>query len=126
MADLVESIEAWLKDNMDGGELLELMTNADSWDSSFDFVNVYDFEDLAKEMDAYEFGRAIVYGNVTNVTEPVRFNAYANLENVSEYTLEREARERVCDLARWLADTAIESGIDLPPALMEIIERGEE
>lgn len=126
MADLVESIEAWLRDNMDGGELLELLSSANGWDSCFEDFSVYDFDELAKMMDSYEFGRAIVYGNVTNVMELVRFDAYGNLENVSEYALEREAKENIHDLAEWLASTAIESGIDLPPALKEIIERGEE
>lgn len=126
MSDLVESIETWLKDNMDGSELVELLNSADGWDNSFDDFNAYDFDELAEMMKPAEFGRAIVYGNVTNIIDPVRFDGLGNLESISQYELEREAREQVHDLAEWLADHAIESGIDLPPALKEIIERGEE
>lgn len=92
-------------EEMSDRELLGVFKEANSWDGSFDFVDVFDFEELASMTnDTYEFGRSIVYGDVTNVNDSVRYNAYGNLESVSEYDLASEARDNIDDLANWLAD----------------------
>ena len=92
-------------EEMSDNELLDVFREAHLWDGSFDFVDVFDFEELAgMTNDTYEFGRSIVYGNVTNIIDPVRYNAYGNLESVSENELELDARDNVDDLADWLED----------------------
>ena len=95
-------------EEMNDSELLDVFREAYLWDGSFDFVDVFDFEELASMTnDTYEFGRSIVYGDVTNIIDPVRYNAYGNLESVSENELELEARDNVDDLANWLEDNYI-------------------
>ena len=92
-------------EEMSDSELLDVFREANRWDGSFDFVDAFDFEELASMTNnAYEFGRSIVYGDVTNINDPVRYNAYGNLESVSENNLELEARGYIDDLVNWLGD----------------------
>ena len=92
-----------LKD-YNGKDLLSICREACSWDGSFDFADAYDIEDLCSMMSAYDVARSIIYGDVTNVNDMVRFNAYGNLENVSEWDLEEEARDNIDEIADWLMD----------------------
>lgn len=92
-----------LKD-YNGKDLLSICREAHSWNGSFDFADVFDIEDLCSMMSAYDVARSIIYGDVTNVNDMVRFNAYGNLENVSEWDLEEEARDNIDEIADWLMD----------------------
>lgn len=99
----VEILER-LKDYNDS-DLLDLCQDANSYDGSFDFVEAYDLEELCEiTTDAYDIARAIVFGNVEGIDDPVRYNAYGNLESVSKYALEDEARDNIEELAEWLMD----------------------
>lgn len=89
----------------------------------FDFCDYYeDIEEVCDFMSGYELARAIIYGDVTNVVDPVRFNAYGNLENVTEYELEQEALDYIEDLLDFMKQHPNEIDND---DLLEILE-GEE
>ena len=98
-------------------ELLAMCQEANSYDGSFDFCQIYDIEELAENMDAYELARAIIYGDVHGVVDPVRFNAYGNLETVNTYMLAQEIKDYYLeDLANWLEEhegIAEEYGIEV-------------
>ena len=98
-------------------ELMAMCQEANSYDGSFDFCQIYDIEELAENMDAYELARAIIYGDVNNIVEPVRFNGYGNLENVNKYMVAQEIRDYYLEeLADWLEnheDIAEEYGIEV-------------
>lgn len=95
----------WLADRLGGdysdGDVFEMCRYANSYDGSFDFTEAYDLEELITDMGftGLKLARAIVYGNVENVTDPVRFDGYGNLETVSEWDLRAEALEHVAELA---------------------------
>lgn len=125
--NLVEEIAAYLEENVDGAELLDMMLQASACDGSFEELSSFDFKDAASAAkDTYEFGRSIVYGNVTNVDDPVRYNAYGNLESVSEYELQSEAGDMIHEFADWLATSGWGTDIDLPRELKELVEKADE
>lgn len=97
-------IESRLADYLND-DLLRLFRDANNWDGYFDFVDAFDIEDLCSMVDdKYELVRSVIYGDVTNVSDMVRYNAYGNLESVSEWDLEKECQDSICDMAGWLMD----------------------
>ena len=52
----------------------------------WEFVDTWDLEELCACYDNhYEVVRAVIYGNVTNCMDDVRYDGYGNLESVTEY-----------------------------------------
>lgn len=99
-AEIESRLTGYLND-----DLLMLFRDANSWDGYFDFVDAFDIEDLCSMVDdKYELVRSIIYGDVTNVNDMVRYDAYGNLENVSEWELMKECQDSICDMAGWLMD----------------------
>ena len=97
-------IESRLMDYLND-DLLRLFRDANSWDGYFDFADAFDIEDLCSMVDdKYELVRSVIYGDVTNVNDMVRYNAYGNLESVSEWDLKKECQDSICDMAGWLMD----------------------
>lgn len=116
-----EKATEYLQENT--SELLQACREANSYNGQFDFCDYYeDIEEVCDFMSGYELARAIIYGDVTNVIEPVRFNAYGNLENVTEYDLEQEALDYIDELLDFIEEypEEISNG-----ELLEILE-GEE
>ena len=99
---------------LDNETLLQLYRDCNAWDGSFDFCNVWDIEELAGCMssNAYELARSIIYGSVTNVMDPVRYNAYGNLETVNEYDLYNDCDCYKDDLIDWLAENSHNIDLD--------------
>lgn len=86
-------------------DLLNICRDANCYDGSFDFCDAFDIEDLCSMADdKYELVRSVIYGNVTNVMDMVRYNAYGNLESVTEWDLEKECEESIDEIADWLMD----------------------
>lgn len=86
-------------------DLLSICREANSYDGSFDDLWAFDAEyvgDYVDTSDAYSFMCCIVFGNVENVNDMLRFDAYGNLESVCEWDLEKEARDQINDIADWL------------------------
>lgn len=116
-----EKATQYLQENT--SELLQACKDANSYNGQFDFCDYYeDIEEVCDFMSGYELARAIIYGDVTNVVDPVRFNAYGNLENVTEYELEQEALDYIEDLLDFMKQHPNEIDND---DLLEILE-GEE
>lgn len=89
----------------DDKDLLNICRDANSWDGSFDFCDVFDIEDLCSMVDdKYELVRSVIYGNVTNVVDMVRYDAYGNLENVTVWDLYKECTDSIDYIADWLMD----------------------
>lgn len=86
-------------------DLLCIYREATCYDASFEFANTFDIDELT-----YIFGNtsnlvhAIIYGNVTNVVDEVRFDEWGNLESVTEQELYDECKDYVEELAEWLMD----------------------
>ena len=95
-----EAIYTWLEENVE--ERLEICRNINSYDGSMDWADSWDLEEIASFTDSYELARAIIYGNVTNVNENVRYNGYGNLENVSDYDLEKESENYISEIIDFI------------------------
>lgn len=90
-------------DGMSMDDLRGLYQEANSWDGSFDFISVYDLEELCDMYsDTYELIRAVIYGSVDNIFQPVRFGAYGNLETVYESDIESDMQCYLDELADWI------------------------
>lgn len=90
-------------------DLLSIYQQANSYDGSFDFVDVFDPEDIYYYMGDSQDGYyrllcAVVFGNVDNVNDYLRFNAYGNLESVNKYELLDDCKNYLDDLADWIID----------------------
>ena len=95
-----EAMKTWLEENAE--ERLDICKSINSYDGSMDFSDFTHIEDLAEYTDAYELARSIVYGNVTNIENPVRYNGYANLENVDEYEIEEESENYISEIIDFI------------------------
>lgn len=116
-----EKATEYLQENT--SELLQACREANSYNGQFDFCDYYeDIEEVCDFMSGYELARAIIYGDVTNVIDPVRFNGYGNLENVTEYELEQEALDYIDELLDFIEEYPEEISNS---ELVEILE-GEE
>lgn len=81
-------------------ELMNLVNDIDSYDGRFEFLRLYDLEELATDYyanDPWSLIQKIYHGGVENIYEPVRFNGYANLENCTLEQAANEAREYYLD-----------------------------
>ena len=109
----IEVIKNYLLENP--SERLQICKEIDSYDGSMEFTRTTTIEELAETMDAYKLARAIIYGNVVNVESEVRFNGYANLENVTSYDLEDESESYIEEILDYIEENGIEefTNIDL-------------
>ena len=95
------AIREYLLENEE--ERLDICRSIDSYDGSMDFCNTWDLEELCNNSsDAYEIARSIIYGNVNNVNDDVKYNAYGNLESVSEYDLESESESYIDEIIDFI------------------------
>lgn len=92
-------------DGVSMDDLRGLYQEANSWDGSFEFIQVYDIEELCEIFsDTCELVRAVIYGSVDNICDPVRFDAYGNLETVYESDMESDMQCYLDELADWIID----------------------
>lgn len=97
----MEDLRTQLK-HLSDENLLSLFREANSWDGSFDFCDTYDIDDLVSMMKPTDLVAAIIYGDVTNNVDDVRFNAYGNLETITSCELYDECRYYLDDLVDWI------------------------
>ena len=115
-----EKATQYLQENTN--ELLQACRDANSYNGGFEFCDAYDIDEVCSFMSGYDLARAIIYGDVTNIVDPVRFNAYGNLETVNEYELEQEALDYIEELLDFIEQYP---GEIINSDLLEILE-GEE
>ncbi len=88
-------------------DLFSICHDAFCYDGSFDFCDAFnaeDIDDFLCSMTPYDIMCRIVFGNVENVNDMLRFDAYGNLESVTEWDLHDEARDNIEEIADWLMD----------------------
>ena len=95
-----EVIQTWLEENAE--ERLDICRRINGYDGSMDWVDSWDLEEIASFTDAYELARAIIYGNVANIVDEVRYNGYGNLETVSNYDLEKESENCISEIIDFI------------------------
>ena len=95
-----ELMKTWLEENAE--ERLNICKSINSYDGSMDWADSFDLEELASWTNAYDLARAIIYGNVTNVNDEVRYNGYGNLESVDSYDLEKESADYIEEIIDFI------------------------
>ena len=95
-----ELMKTWLEENAE--ERLNICKSINSYDDSMDWSDSFDLEELASWTNAYDLARAIIYGNVTNVNDEVRYNEYGNLESVDSYDLEKESADYIEEIIDFI------------------------
>ena len=95
-----EAMRTWLEENAE--ERLNICRSINSYNGSMDFCDTRDLEEIASFTDAYELARSIIYGNVTNIEDEVRYNGYGNLESVDSYDLEKESADYITEIIDFI------------------------
>ena len=94
---LLNEIKELLLNDMD--TLRDVVRELDGWNGCLDYLNVYEndeeFFDIFFEGRPAEVARAIYYGDFNYNDEYIKFNAYGNLETLSEYDYEKLLKENV-------------------------------
>ena len=81
--DINEKLQELFEEDTD--LLLEVTRSLNSWHGGWEFVDIWDLEDLcACTDDTMSIIRAVIWGNVDNTMDDVRFDGYGNLESVTE------------------------------------------
>lgn len=92
----MENLIEYLKENVTTDELLEMTQSVNSYNGALDYLYYYEndedfFETMFKSKS--EVARAIYYGAYNYNDEYVNFDAYGNLESVSQWELEEKLNE---------------------------------
>lgn len=124
----VEKLKEYFTDNPE--ELLSVCLQINSYDGSMDDLDSWDLEELCDKgpLSSYEIARAIIYGDVKDTDNPVKFNGYENLETVTEEDLMETAEDYLDDAVDILINRKKQYGIVLDPfgELQEILDAEEE
>lgn len=91
----------------DTDNLMRVITDINSYNGYFDYLEWYDMEDLDIYLEG-ETPTQIVqrcqYGNFDIDDKYFRFNVYGNLESCDDYGLERELDDARDEIAEYLPD----------------------
>ena len=94
---LLNEIKELLLNDMD--TLRDAVSELNSWNNCLDYLDVYEndeeFFDMFFANNPAEVARAIYYGDFNYNDEYIKFNAYGNLETLSEYDYEELLKENV-------------------------------
>ena len=86
----------------DTGNLMTIVEELNNWNSSLDYLRVYENDEEFFEMffsnNPMELARAIYYGDYKYSDEYVRFNGYGNLESLSDYQYEKELKDNINEI----------------------------
>ena len=103
--DKRKEIRNYLESHLDIA--IDIARECNYWDGSFEYTDTWDIEELCQSgIGTYEIVRAVIYGNVRNVCDDVRYDAYGNLETVDEVDLEVETKE-------YYLDDIVDTSMDL-------------
>ena len=96
--------------------LEDVVRELNSWNACLDYLEVYEndeeFFDMFFEGRSAEVARAIYYGDYNYNDEYVKFNAYENLESLSEYDYEELLKENIEEIIDCLIEYAEYISID--------------
>ena len=103
-------------------DLMTMVQEVNGWDGRLDYLEFYnnddDFFNLFFEGRPAEAVRASYYGDYHYMDEFVRFNAYANLESLSAWQVEKELQESKADI--------LDAYLDIGGSSIDIVQRVKE
>ena len=111
---LLNEIKGLLLNDLD--TLKDVVRELNSWNGCLNYLEVYEndkeFFDMFFEGRPAEVARAIYYGDYNYNDEYVKFNAYENLESLSEYEYEEMLEENIEEITENLIEYAEYISID--------------
>ncbi len=87
---------------MDRNLLIKLFQEVNQYENSFPFANIMDLKEICAQGNAYEIARAIIYGEVTNVTDPLCYDNRGNLYSTDEYRVYEKCVDNLDEMIDWL------------------------
>ena len=111
---LLNEIKELLLNDVD--TLRDAVNELNSWNNCLDYLIVYEndeeFFDMFFKGRPAEVARAIYYGDFNYNDEYIKFNAYGNLETLSEYDYEELLKENVEEVIDCLIEYVEHISID--------------
>ena len=105
---LLNEIKGLLLNDLD--TLKDAVRELNSWNACLDYLDVYsndeEFFEMFFEGKPAELARAIYYGDFNYNDEYIKFNAYENLESLSEYDYEEMLEENIEEITENLIEYA--------------------
>lgn len=123
---VLEEVKAYLLENEE--ELQAAVREVIAWNGELDhydwFENDEEFFNMFFEGKTNEAVRAVCFGDFNYGDDYVRFDGYGNLVTANEYTVIREMKDDIEDIA----DAVIRNidNIDVSDELVSIVEQDEE
>ena len=103
---LLNEIKGLLLNDLD--TLKDVVSELNSWNACLDYLEVYendeDFFNMFFEGRPAEVARAIYYGDFNYNDNYIKFNAYGNLESLSEYGYEKLLKENIEEIIECLIE----------------------
>lgn len=124
---MLEKIVEYIKEERNFEEVLDIVTEINSYDGSLEYMNYYyndeDFFLMYYENNPMEAVRATYYGDYKFMDDFVGFNGYGNLVSLDKWELENEYKDNAEDIANRIIELG--NRIYLPSEIEEILEEEE-
>lgn len=95
-------LKLYIENNLSDEDLLNLFKAYNNYYGDYEFCETWDLEELCFNYNTYDIAQKIIFGNVNNIVDDVRFDERGNLESVNNYVLYNEMYDYLDDLCNDL------------------------
>lgn len=95
-------LKLYIENNLSDDDLLKLFRAYNGYFGDYEFCDTWDLEELCFSYGTYDIARKIIFGNVNNIVDDVRFDENGNLESIDNYDLYDEMYDYLGDLCNDL------------------------
>lgn len=95
-------LKLYIENNLSDDDLLNLFKTYNNYYGDYEFCETWGLEELCFNYNAYDIAQKIIFGNVDNTIDDVRFDSNENLESVDIYDLYDEMYDYLGDLCNDL------------------------
>lgn len=95
-------LKLYIENNLSDDDLLNLFKTYNNYYGDYEFCETWDLEELCFNYNTYDIAQKIIFGNVNNIVDDVRFDGGGNLESIDNYDLYDEMYDYLGDLCNDL------------------------
>lgn len=106
-------LKLYIENNLSDDDLLKLFRAYNGYFGDYEFCDTWNLEELCFSYGAYDMVQKIIFGNVNNIVDDVRFDENGNLESINDYDLYDEMYDYLGDLCNDLLDNWYNIGDDI-------------
>ena len=106
-------LKLYIENNLSDDDLLKLFRAYNGYFGDYEFCKTWDLEDLCFSYGTYDMVRKIIFGNVNNIVDDVRFDENGNLESINDYDLYDEMYDYLGNLCNDLLNNWYEISDDI-------------